>query len=166
MNHISKYSRIQNYNTHACKHRLRTPREEIAFTTRPKIQSQSQIFRYGGSIFCLPHRPDFSDFFDLCLHWVSVVRGVCHSIISMFRVLGIYNLGLTLFSPKKQAFLVMQYCKKRFWRENCSLHAKHKWFKFEPLRRDYEFSYEFEDFLEENKKILDSFIIFEFRGCI
>ena len=44
------------------------------FTTRPKIQSQSQIFRYGQSIFCLPHRPNFSDIFDLCLHWVSVVR--------------------------------------------------------------------------------------------
>ena len=56
-------------------HGLRTPREEIAFTARPKIQSQSQIFRYGRSIFCLPHRPNFSDFFDLCLHWVSVVRG-------------------------------------------------------------------------------------------
>ena len=39
-----------------------------------KVQSQSQIFRYGGSIFCLPHRPNFSDIFDLCLHCVSVVR--------------------------------------------------------------------------------------------
>ena len=28
-------------------HGLRMPREEIAFTARPKIQSQSQIFRYG-----------------------------------------------------------------------------------------------------------------------
>ena len=55
-------------------HGLRTPREEIAFTARPKIHSQSQIFRYGWSIFCLPHRPNFSDIFDLCLHWVSVVR--------------------------------------------------------------------------------------------
>ena len=24
---------------------------------------------------CLPHGPKFLDFFDLCLHWVSVVRG-------------------------------------------------------------------------------------------
>ena len=54
-------------------HGLRTSREEIAFTARPKIQSQSQIFRYGQSIFCLPHRPNFSDIFDLCLHWMSVV---------------------------------------------------------------------------------------------
>merc|ERR1712203_1075989 len=59
-------------------HGLRTPREEIAFTARPKIQSQSQIFRYGGSIFWLPHRPNFSDIFDLCLHWVSVVRDFQH----------------------------------------------------------------------------------------
>ena len=57
------------------------PREEIAFTARPKIQSQSQIFRYGGSILCLPHRPNFSDIFDLCLHWVSVVRGFYPDII-------------------------------------------------------------------------------------
>ena len=56
-------------------HGLRTPREEIDFTARLKIQSQSQIFTYGQSIFCLPHRPNFSDIVDLCLHWVSVVRG-------------------------------------------------------------------------------------------
>ena len=55
-------------------HGLRTPIEEIAFTAQPKINSQSQIFRYAQSIFCLPHQPKFSDFFDLCLHWVSVVR--------------------------------------------------------------------------------------------
>ena len=43
-------------------HELRTlPREEIAFTARPKIHSHSQIFRYSQSIFCLPHRPNFSD---------------------------------------------------------------------------------------------------------
>ena len=53
-------------------HELRTPREEVAFTALPKIQSQSQIFRHGRSIFCLPHRPNFSDIFDI--HWVSVVR--------------------------------------------------------------------------------------------
>ena len=29
---------------------LQTPREEIAFTARPKIQSQSQIFRYGRGL--------------------------------------------------------------------------------------------------------------------
>ena len=57
------------------QHGLRTPREEIVFTARPKTQSQSQIFRYGGRLFCLPHRPYFSDISDLCLHWVSVVRG-------------------------------------------------------------------------------------------
>jgi hypothetical protein len=61
---------------HTMKYRLRTPGEEIAFTARPKIKSQSQMFRYGQSIFCLPHRPKISDFFDLCLHWVSVVRAM------------------------------------------------------------------------------------------
>ena len=58
----------------AAGHGLRTPWEKIALTARPKIQSQSQIFRYSSSIFCLPHRPNFSVIFDLCLHWVSVVR--------------------------------------------------------------------------------------------
>ena len=52
-------------------HGLRTPGEEIAVTARPKIKYQSQIFRYGQSIFCLPHRPNFSDVFALCLYWVS-----------------------------------------------------------------------------------------------
>ena len=56
----------------------RTPGEEIAITAQPKIKSPSQIFRYDQSIFCLPHRPKISDFFDLCLHWVSVVRAENH----------------------------------------------------------------------------------------
>ena len=56
-------------------HGTRTPGENIAFPVWPKINSLSQIFRYGRSIFCLPHRPKFSDFFDICLHWMSVVRG-------------------------------------------------------------------------------------------
>ena len=60
---------------HVPTHRLGTPTEEIAFTAWQKIQSQSQIFRYAGSVFCLPYRPNFSDIFDSCLHWVSVVRG-------------------------------------------------------------------------------------------
>ena len=59
---------------HIVAHRLRTPVEEIAFTSRLKINYHSQIFRCGRSIFCLPHRSKFSDFFDLCFHWVSVVR--------------------------------------------------------------------------------------------
>ena len=55
-------------------HGLRTPGEEIVFTAQPKIKSQSQICRYGGSIFCLPHQPKISGFFYLCVHWVSIVR--------------------------------------------------------------------------------------------
>ena len=50
---------------HTRVHGLRTPREEKAFTARPKIQFQSQIFRYGRSIFCLPHQPNFCRYFWL-----------------------------------------------------------------------------------------------------
>ena len=63
-------------------HGLRMPREEIAFTALPKIQSQSQIFRYGRSIFCLPHRTNFSDIFIGCLMvdrisvWLNTMRAM------------------------------------------------------------------------------------------
>ena len=60
--------------THNQNHGLRTPGDEIAFTARPKIKSQSQIYRYCQSIFCLPHWPRISGYFNLWLHWVSVVR--------------------------------------------------------------------------------------------
>ena len=40
------------------------------FTPTPKV------LVYGRCIFCLPHWHKFSDFFDLCLFWVSVVRGL------------------------------------------------------------------------------------------
>ena len=69
------FENLQPFSRLTVQHGLRTPKQEIAFTARPKIQSQSQIFTYGRSISCLPHRPNFSDIFDLCLHWVSVVRG-------------------------------------------------------------------------------------------
>ena len=59
-------------------HGLRMPREEKAFTARPKIQSQSQIR--------LTHWPIFSDIYlCLCLHWVSVVR-VKHHVQFIFWV--------------------------------------------------------------------------------
>ena len=50
------------------KHGVRMPRKEIAFTAQPKIHSHYQIFKYGRSIFCPTHRPNFLDIFDLCLH--------------------------------------------------------------------------------------------------
>ena len=74
------------------KHGLRTPREEIAFTAQPKIHSHSQIFRYGRSIFCLSHRPNFSDIFDLCFHWVSVVRANTHWELTKLEYLDMYHL--------------------------------------------------------------------------
>ena len=78
-------------------HGLRTPGEEIAFTARRKIKSQPQIYRYGRSIFCLPHRPKISGFFDLCLHWVSVVRvmtntGFSELLVYFFLLLDTCNL--------------------------------------------------------------------------
>ena len=36
--------------------------------------SSHRIFWYCQSLFCLPLRPRYSDFSDVCLHWVSVVR--------------------------------------------------------------------------------------------
>ena len=57
----------------------------LHWTARPEINSQSQISRYGLSIFCLPHRPEFTDFFDLCLHWVSVVREAYHRSSIIFQ---------------------------------------------------------------------------------
>ena len=45
-----------------------TDREEIGFIARTKIQSHSQIFRYGQSLFFLPNQP------DLCLHWVEASK--------------------------------------------------------------------------------------------
>ena len=76
-------------------HELRTPWEEIAFHEWPKIHSHSPIFRYGQSIFCLPHRPKFSDFFDLCLHWMSVVRGFPYLVPSKLR--GVLAHSITIF---------------------------------------------------------------------
>ena len=66
---------------HASQHGLRTPREEIAFTARLKIQSQSQIFRYGRSIFCLHHRPNFSDTYLWFMPPLGV-RSPCFSALS------------------------------------------------------------------------------------
>ena len=85
-------------------HGLRTPREEIAFTARPKIQSQSQsqIFRHNQSIFCLPHRPNFSDIFDLCLHWVSVIRAQVDSMKETKKFINMANF-LSLFQKDRYA---------------------------------------------------------------
>ena len=57
-------------------HGLRTPGEEIAFTAQPKINSHSQSFRYGRSIFCLSATSAQIFRFLWFLHWVSVVRGL------------------------------------------------------------------------------------------
>ena len=93
---------------HTLHHGLRTPGEEIAFTARLKIKSQSQIYRYGRSIFCLPHRPKFSYFFDLCLHWVSVVRAQCrllHCIVTVTKQETARNLSIKMTLFRRAFFL-------------------------------------------------------------
>ena len=67
---------LENGALHRRAHGLRTTGEEFPFTEQPKMKSQSQSFRYGRSIFCLPHWPKFSDFFALFLHQVSAVRAL------------------------------------------------------------------------------------------
>ena len=37
----------------------------LNYFAQPKIHSHSQIFWYGGSIFCLPHRPNFSGIYPM-----------------------------------------------------------------------------------------------------
>ena len=74
-------SKLSCYYIYHCFYGLQTPREK--FTAWPKIQSQSQIFRYGRSMFCLPHRPNFSDIFDLSFHWVCVVRAIAPKYFSL-----------------------------------------------------------------------------------
>ena len=93
-------------------HGLRTPGEEIAFTSRPKINSHSQIFRYGRSIFCLPHRPKFSGFFDLCLHWVSVVRAFGEAAVYAFAFL------LKFCKDLQRCFLYIFLSARRYVHEN------------------------------------------------
>ena len=59
------------------------------------------IFRYSRSIFCLPHQLNFSDIFDifdLCLHWVSVVRGLNFSEIANLLWI-LKTLRLTFLTP-------------------------------------------------------------------
>ena len=57
--HATKVPTMPEMRPDASDHRLRMPREEIFFIAQPKIHSHSQIFRYGRSIFRLPHRPIF-----------------------------------------------------------------------------------------------------------
>ena len=94
------------FQAYTLPHGLRTPSEEIAFTARPKIHSHSQILRCGRSIFCLPQWPKFSDIFDLCLHWVSVVRALPHTIncicVSLFKF-HIWTLKQFYHCPKQPA---------------------------------------------------------------
>ena len=103
----------------ASNHGLRTPYEEIAFTARTKIHSHSQIFSYGQSIFCLPNRPNFSDIFDLCLHWLSVVCGPI-GVGTFFRTIGVDNILPGIFATSFHLLLsiifllITSYALRRF----------------------------------------------------
>ena len=94
MHRVEKFSK-----SNRRKHGLRKPGEKIVFTARPKIQSLSQVLRYGQSIFCLPHRPKFSDFFDLFLHWMSVVRDQNKKIYNIVLTAQCFNTPLALMAP-------------------------------------------------------------------
>ena len=41
----------------------------------PSLQGQKSTPNPNFLCMAKAHRPKFSDFFDLCLHWLSVVRG-------------------------------------------------------------------------------------------
>ena len=59
-------------------HGLWTLGEEIVFTTWPKINSHSQIFRYGRSIFCLPNfQISLIYAFIGCLQYVCFMISQC-----------------------------------------------------------------------------------------
>ena len=73
-------------------------------TAQPKINSHSQIFRYGRSIFCQPHRPKFSDFFGLYLHWVSVVCAMIQCFAKFAGLVEKYN-GVNLKFLVRQLYL-------------------------------------------------------------
>ena len=93
-------------------------------------KSQSQIFRYGRGIFCLPHRPNFSDDFDLCLHWVSVVRACGRS----------SEIRISLQFPNIQTALL----------ENCWTSEK-KWKRFQKVSS---FNYEFCITCQDTREVL------------
>ena len=60
------------------------PGEEIASTARPKIKYQSQILRYGRSIFCLPRASTQSFRFFFCFRPSLGVRSPHHLGISYY----------------------------------------------------------------------------------
>ena len=65
--------------------------KEKTFTTRPKINSHYQISRYGRSIFCLRHRPNFSDIIGcpysvvFGMYLVQISFDMRETLISLFR---------------------------------------------------------------------------------
>ena len=89
-------------------------RDRLHYT--PKINSHSQIFRQGRSIFCLPHHPKFSDFLDLCLHWESVVRGPDHGKWALYlwhfsaiKGIACVRVWTQIYNEAKEKFAMLQF---------------------------------------------------------
>ena len=51
----------------------------------PKSTPTAKFLGTAEAYFCLPHQLKFSDFFDLCLHWVSIVRDLAHLCANGFK---------------------------------------------------------------------------------
>ena len=62
------------------EHGLRMPERGNCLDCTVEKQVPFPNFRHFRSIFCLPLMSTFSDFFDLCLHWLSIVRETEHEI--------------------------------------------------------------------------------------
>ena len=59
---------------------------EMAYKTWPRITPQSQMFNVAEAYLSATFNPDISNFFDLCLHWMSLVRGLSY----LHRSVGIF----------------------------------------------------------------------------
>ena len=81
INYVSNLFKVQFWYLVFLVHRLWTPREEIVFTARPKIKSQSQIFRFGRSIFGLPHGLRTPNEGINQINWANVADKICSGCI-------------------------------------------------------------------------------------
>ena len=76
-------------------------------TPTPKFLGTTEAF------FCLPHQPKFSDFFNLCLHGVSVVRGKTASLPFTEWLFKIPNWAVRHIFLRKQNLKFSQHFKLR-----------------------------------------------------
>ena len=88
----------RNMCTHLMLYRLRKPREEIAFTARPKIHPHSQIFRYVFQISLMP---------SLGVHtsWSMTCPGIGWKVGKVFRYATVSHWFFTRLNVKKMGSL-------------------------------------------------------------